>query len=377
MMLSSFLIVGTVYMFISLFGMIGNGMIISSLAVFLKITSMTEVFICNLAIADFVFVSTLPFLATTMFYGHDFVFGKYGCHILSCCIYMSMYNSAYTVCALSIDRYFAVASPVRMRKYRTKQIALTVVVFIWFFAFVCSLPTAIFSEVQTKPNSMEDLQRMFNQSYFNQTSLSPAISGRICAPNFENNKNWMIYHTVVRFGLSFLIPLLIMIGCNVGMISALFTVVRNQSYRRKKSFLGTRKRRITKFAICIVICFLICWSPVNVSNLVSSVPFGSIGNISDSTEIYTSTELMNDPSTFHLITTCILYLNTIINPLIYSMSASSLRHRILNSIRPGSTSREIKTGPVSTIFGARNLKDAEKDETDIEFLKSATDANLH
>ena len=36
-----------------------------------------------------------------------------------------------------------------------------------------------------------------------------------------------------------------------------------------------------------------------------------------------------------------------------------------------------KTGPVSTIFGARNLKDAEKDETDIEFLKSATDANLH
>lgn len=49
---------------------------------------------------------------------------------------MSMYNSAYTVCALSIDRYFAVASPVRMRKYRTKQIALTVVVFIWFFAFV-------------------------------------------------------------------------------------------------------------------------------------------------------------------------------------------------------------------------------------------------
>lgn len=112
-----------------------------------------------------------------------------------------------------------------------------------------SLPTAIFSEVQTKPNSMEDLQRMFNQSYFNQTSLSPAISGRICAPNFENNKNWMIYHTVVRFGLSFLIPLLIMIGCNVGMISALFTVVRNQSYRRKKSFLGTRKRRITKVSI--------------------------------------------------------------------------------------------------------------------------------
>ena len=69
-----------------------------------------------------------------MFYNNDFVFEKYGCHILSGVIYASMYNSAYTVCALSIDRYFAVASPVRMRKYRTKQIAITVVVFTWLLA---------------------------------------------------------------------------------------------------------------------------------------------------------------------------------------------------------------------------------------------------
>ena len=46
---------------------------------------------------------------------------------------------------------------------------------------------------------------------------------------------------------------------------------------------------------------------------------------------YTSDELLpsKTQSTLHLVTTIMLYLNTIINPLIYAMSASSMRNRIL------------------------------------------------
>ena len=71
--------------------------------------------------ADFIFVATLPFLfgslniysftyllcshklftgnhdeATSMFF-RDFIYGKLGCKILTGLLYMSMYNSAYTV----------------------------------------------------------------------------------------------------------------------------------------------------------------------------------------------------------------------------------------------------------------------------------------
>ena len=109
--------------------------------------------------ADFIFVSTLPFLAVTMMKENDFIFGKAGCHLLTFLIYSSMYTSAYTVmfkkfsyknqififfnnyffeqikvAALSVDRYFAVASPVRMRKYRTKQMALSIAVVLWIIA---------------------------------------------------------------------------------------------------------------------------------------------------------------------------------------------------------------------------------------------------
>jgi somatostatin receptor 4 len=94
------------------------------------------VYICNLALADFLFVLSLPFLASIMFYD-DFIFGAFGCHLLSSIIYTSMFCSVYTVCAISIDRFFAVASPLNMRRYRTKNIAIGVVWFLWIFAFLC------------------------------------------------------------------------------------------------------------------------------------------------------------------------------------------------------------------------------------------------
>ena len=46
--------------------------------------------------ADFIFVSSLPFLAVTMMKENDFIFGKAGCHMLTFLIYSSMYTSAYT-----------------------------------------------------------------------------------------------------------------------------------------------------------------------------------------------------------------------------------------------------------------------------------------
>ena len=61
-------------------------------------------------------------------------------------------------------------------------------------------------------------------------------------------------------------------------------------------------------------------------------------------------EIPQEPSTLHLITTCVLYLNTIINPLIYAMSASSMRNRILTSIRPRQSSSHSVTEKVSTLL---------------------------
>ena len=161
-----------------------------------------------------------------------------------------------------------------------------------------------------------------------------------------------------------------MIICNAGMIRSLINAAQ-KSRLGKKSFIGARKRKITKFAVCVVICFIVCWLPgtrlintfahtlrplkpshcwwpwpkVNISHVIYAIK----EKLFEQQPIL-EREMPQEPSTLHLITTCVLYLNTIINPLIYAMSASSMRNRILTSIRPRQSSSHSVTEKVSTML---------------------------
>ena len=92
---------------------------------------------------------------------------------------------------------------------------------------------------------------------------------------------------------------------------------------------------------------MMSWFPVNISNFIYAIQSGFFGGLpsndsglGDSSTapppVTTTTPDQSKSSTsvVHLVTTCVLYLNTIINPMIYAMSASSMRNRILTSIRP-------------------------------------------
>ena len=122
-----------------------------------------SVLICNLAVADLLFVMTSPVLSVTLF-SENFIFGKYICKIFTGWMYTSMYNrnrfknwwhlsstskivtniesdfwtnkSAFTVTALSIDRFCAVASPLKMRRYRSRSTAFYVTLTTWILSFL-------------------------------------------------------------------------------------------------------------------------------------------------------------------------------------------------------------------------------------------------
>lgn len=364
--MDKFGVFGVVYIFICIFGIIGNGMIVISLAFFLKISSMTEVLICNLAIADLLFVLTLPVLSITMFNNTSFIFGETVCQVYTGWMYSSMYNSAFTVTALSIDRFCAVSSPLGMRKYRRKDCAIYVTVFTWIAATLCALPSAYWSTVTIRPDGTsqmteDELKKMFNQTYFSNSTddqvpfddlnTKDEASIKACVPNFPTStsisaRSWVTVHFVIRCIVCFTIPLVLMIICNIGMIRSLIRAAQ-KSRLGKKSFIGARKRKITKFAVCVVICFIVCWLPVNISHVIYAIKEKLFEQ-----QAVPEEEIPNTPSTLHLITTCVLYLNTIINPLIYAMSASSMRNRILTSIRPRQSSSQSVTEKSTSITRA-------------------------
>ena len=244
----------------------------------------------------------------------------------------------------------------------------------------------------------DELKKVFNQTYFSNSTddnvlfddlnIKDDATIKACVPNFPcvffryfyilswlfststsiSARSWVTVHFVIRCIVCFTIPLAVMIICNIGMIRSLIRAAQ-KSRLGKKSFIGARKRKITKFAVCVVICFIVCWLPGMVKrpifrvNLVWTVYYWIIHHyktVNISHVIYAireklfeqqtvpEEEIPNTPSTLHLITTCVLYLNTIINPLIYAMSASSMRNRILTSIRPRQSSSQSVTEKVST-----------------------------
>ena len=59
--------------------------------IFHQIKNLFSVLICNLAVADLLFVLTSPVLSVTLF-SENFIFGKYFCKIFTGWMYTSMYN---------------------------------------------------------------------------------------------------------------------------------------------------------------------------------------------------------------------------------------------------------------------------------------------
>lgn len=61
-------------------------------------TGSTYVYIINLALADLVYLSTIPFVVCT-YLAHDWLFGEAGCHILLSLDLLTMHASVFILVA--------------------------------------------------------------------------------------------------------------------------------------------------------------------------------------------------------------------------------------------------------------------------------------
>ncbi|KAK5925868.1 hypothetical protein CgunFtcFv8_021489 [Champsocephalus gunnari] len=64
------------------------------------------VYIVNLALADLLYLSTIPFVVCTYF-AHDWLFGEAGCRILLSLDLLTMHASVFILVAMSLERYRA------------------------------------------------------------------------------------------------------------------------------------------------------------------------------------------------------------------------------------------------------------------------------
>ncbi|CAL1581293.1 unnamed protein product [Knipowitschia caucasica] len=195
----------------------------------------SDLFLLHLALADLLLAATLPFWAVSLWRG--WVFGDVLCKTVSTLQELSFYSSVLFLSVISVDRYLVIVRSVQTRRGR-RALSRMACAAVWALGALLSLPALLSAASQT------------------QGSVS------VCREHYDPRSAdmWRLATRTLRHALGFLLPLAMMLTC-YGV-----TVRRLLQMRR-----GFQKHRAMRLLVCVVLGFLLCWSPYHVALMVDTL----------------------------------------------------------------------------------------------------------
>lgn len=293
-----FTLVPIVYGCNFIIGMVGNSMVVAVIYCYMKLKTVANIFVLNLAVSDLTFLITLPMWATFTATGYHWPFGGFLCKASAGLVIFNLYTSIFFLTALSIDRYLAIVHPVRSRRFRTVTYAHITCVVIWLFAFGLSVPSALTRDVHNISNSNTTVCGILHSAIENQMRL----------------KDLLLAISLMKSLLGFLIPFLIIITCYCLIGRALLGMRHIQKSSR------SRDDEVLRMLAAAVLAFFLCWVPHQVFHLM---------------QVLTQLILTDNCAILEIIDTampftiCIAYFNSCVNPIVYGFVGRNFRKNLL------------------------------------------------
>ncbi|XP_030623474.1 type-1 angiotensin II receptor B [Chanos chanos] len=293
-----FTLVPVVYSCNFVIGIVGNSMVVAVIYRYMKLRSVANVFVLNLAISDLTFLITLPLWATFTAAGYHWPFGSLLCKASAGLAIFNLYTSIFFLTALSIDRYLAIVHPVRSRRRRTLLYARLTCIFIWVFAFLLSAPTALSRDVHQMGNS----------------------SSTLCAVVHRGELiHLLISLSVMKSVLGFVVPFLIIITCYC-LIGRALLGARGGLRKSVRS----REDEVLRMLAAAVLAFFVCWAPHQVFYFVELLV---VSGVVDNCKVV---DVIDTALPF---TICLAYFNSCVNPILYSFVGHNFRKNLLQLLR--------------------------------------------
>ncbi|XP_051532376.1 probable G-protein coupled receptor 25 [Myxocyprinus asiaticus] len=246
---------------------------------------LVDTFVLNLALADLVFVLTLPLWAIAAGY-REWPFGELLCKISSFIIAVNRFSNIIFLTCMSVDRYLAVVRLMDSQFLRSTKCAQITCGIVWIVSFLLGIPSLVYRGLTDGTLCSEDSKSLFVQGM-----------------------------NLLTIFLTFLLPVLILGLC----YGSVLVNLRRHSHAAANVRAGARRRHSLKIVFTIISVFLVSWLPFNVFKSIQVILLLSAGELNADKRM-----LINSGLT---LSCCLAFLNSCVNPAIYLFLDQHFRHR--------------------------------------------------
>ncbi|KAK3091317.1 hypothetical protein FSP39_018886 [Pinctada imbricata] len=325
-----------IYSITLILGLVGNILVILSVARYKKMQNVTNIFLLSLASADLLLIVICVPVKCVAFYSYTWKFGAFLCKLVNYLQNVSIICSVMNLTGLSLERYYAIIHPMRAKYVCTVRLARKTVLCIWIASIFLASPTLAgqacdWENITPAYWCMLEwnnfiIQRLYGIYMYLIILVLPVILltfaySSICW------RLWLIDTQFTRHSLSSnettMSELSVMRSCTQhndrsggrGADDPEVPLRPRQNIREENN---TRKQ-VVKMLFAIVVLFILCWGPIMTNNLL--VAFEIIDNLHMG-------YLKPIRQAFFVLS----YFNSCINPVVYGFMSKNFRKAFLSTL---------------------------------------------
>lgn len=312
-----------IYIIVFFMSLLGNTVVILVVYFMENHRASTDVYLMHLAIADLLFSLTLPFWAVYLHLDH-WMFGTFMCKLVSGVQEATFYSCVFLLACISIDRYLAIVKATQFVS-RQRHLVGAVCAMVWLCAVLLSLPVIVHREA---------------------FALVGWEDAYLCHENLtETMDDWRVGLRILRHTAGFFLPLAVMVFC-YGL--TVYTLCHSRNSQRQKAM---------RVILCVVLAFVGCWLPRNLTELVDSLMRG---------QWITEDCVLRDRLDLALyITQALAFTHCAVNPILYAFIGKKFRNQLLMALfKKGLLGRETlskyRVGSVYSSASSRQMSITDK-----------------
>lgn len=293
------LVVGPyVHSIICILGLVGNSLVIVTYALYKRTKSMTDVYLLNVAVADLLFVASLPLIVYNELTAWSM--GPVVCKLLRGSYSVNLYSGTLLLACISSDRYVAIVQARRSFRLRSLAYSRLICAAVWALAVLLSVPSfyfySLYQPTHSNPSFMDEEDRNSTDGTEYVCELrfmgsTEALTSKVALPSMQ-------------LAVGFFLPLLVMVFCYSAIVG---TLLKARNFQRHKA---------VRVVLAVVAVFVVCHLPYNLTLLYGTA---SMFNLKDCEDV----DFLKTAKT---VTQTLAYLHCCLNPVLYAFVGVKFRN---------------------------------------------------